>query len=156
MSGFIPSVKKVFFSKDYANFKDRASRSEYWFALLGWLLIQTFVALAFIIIMHATPRGSKGILSFLTITYIASLFYFIIPMWSVSWRRMHDLNKSGLWLLLNFIPYANVLISLVFIVLFCLKGTDGPNRFGPATEDKTPKNDSYININEKTDFTQAQ
>ena len=35
---------------------------------------------------------------------------------------------SAWWLLLGLIP---VLGSLALLVIFCLRGTDGPNRFGP-------------------------
>lgn len=47
--------------------------------------------------------------------------------WMILIRRLHDLDKSGWWSLLYFVPYVNILFS--FYVLF-FKGTTGPNRFG--------------------------
>jgi len=42
-------------------------------------------------------------------------------------KRLHDLDKSGWYFLIHFIP----LIRFIFILyLFCAKGTDGENRFG--------------------------
>ncbi len=42
-------------------------------------------------------------------------------------RRMHDMNKSGWWLLLVFVPFINLLFVLY---MFFAKGTQGSNRFG--------------------------
>ncbi len=42
-------------------------------------------------------------------------------------RRLHDLDKGGIWVLLNFIPGINLIF---FIYLLCVKGTEGYNRFG--------------------------
>lgn len=44
-------------------------------------------------------------------------------------KRWHDLDKSGWWVLINFIPIVGGLWCLVECGF--LKGTVGPNRFGP-------------------------
>jgi hypothetical protein len=49
----------------------------------------------------------------------------LLPTLSVSARRLHDINRSGLWLLLYLVPLG----PLVLVVMFCLKGVDGINRF---------------------------
>ena len=51
----------------------------------------------------------------------------IIPSLAVQIRRFHDQDKSGWFVLLNFIPYVGGLVVLVFM---CLDGTKGKNRFG--------------------------
>ena len=48
----------------------------------------------------------------------------LLPSVAVAVRRLHDLDRSGWWLLLG-------LVALVGIIWFCTKGTDRPNRFGP-------------------------
>lgn len=48
--------------------------------------------------------------------------------WMILIRRLHDLDKSGWWSLVYFIPYVNIIFSL-YVLFF--KGTEGPNRFGP-------------------------
>jgi uncharacterized membrane protein YhaH (DUF805 family) len=51
-----------------------------------------------------------------------------LPSLAVSVRRLHDLDRSGWWILLVFV----ILIGwIVLIVWNCTKGTPGPNRFGP-------------------------
>ncbi|WP_279391851.1 DUF805 domain-containing protein [Shimia aestuarii] len=44
---------------------------------------------------------------------------------------MHDLDKSGWWLLIGLIP---ILGALVLIYWFIQPGTAGSNRFGPAPQ----------------------
>ena len=53
---------------------------------------------------------------------------FFIMYYSLMVRRLHDLNKSGWWVLLTFIPFISSLLSL-YILFF--RGTPGPNNFGP-------------------------
>ncbi len=65
-----------------------------------------------------------GIISLLSLIVLVLLFYAHILMII---RRLHDRNMRGWWYLINFIPGG----ILVFLVLVCLKGTKGPNRFGP-------------------------
>jgi uncharacterized membrane protein YhaH (DUF805 family) len=52
----------------------------------------------------------------------------ILPGIAVAARRLHDVDRSGWWLLLNFIPLIGWIVLLVW---FCTRGTEGPNRFGP-------------------------
>ena len=73
-------IKKPFVN--YANFKGRASRKEFWYFTLFNLLVTTFLVVL-----------NVGLLIFI---YFAIVF---IPSLSVSVRRLHDVNKSGWWIL---------------------------------------------------------
>lgn len=73
-------IKKAFVN--YANFKGRASRKEFWYFTLFNLLVTVFLSIL-----------NVGLLFFL---YFAIVF---IPSLSVSVRRLHDVNKSGWWIL---------------------------------------------------------
>ncbi len=66
--------------------------------------------------------GTMGILS--GIYGLAML----IPSIAVGVRRMHDIDRSGWWLLIAFVPFIGVIVLLVFALL---PGTAGDNRFGP-------------------------
>jgi uncharacterized membrane protein YhaH (DUF805 family) len=59
----------------------------------------------------------------------------LLPQMSLTVRRFHDRNISGWWYLVifiaNFIPYLNVVAGLAGLVITVLKGTEGPNKFGP-------------------------
>jgi uncharacterized membrane protein YhaH (DUF805 family) len=59
------------------------------------------------------------------IANIAALI--IAVMWGK--RRMNDLNRSGWWMLLLFVPLVN-LIFMIYPLAF--GGTDGSNNYGPA------------------------
>jgi uncharacterized membrane protein YhaH (DUF805 family) len=109
--------------RKYAVFSGRAQRKEYWlFHLFFWvmLLVVPFADILFV--------GLGVVL--LLITTLA-LF---IPSLAVAVRRLHDINKSGWWLLLYLIPFG----FLVLLVFFCLDGTKGENRFGPDPKGRQP------------------
>ena len=57
----------------------------------------------------------------------------LIPAIIVHIKRFHDRNKSGWWLLIGLIPIIGAIWLL--IELGFLKGTPGPNRFGPPVTD---------------------
>lgn len=65
---------------------------------------------------------------------LAGLIY--IPMIVLSFayavRRLNDLNLSGWWCLLSFVPFVNIIYGLY--VLFA-PGTKGSNNYGPAPSD---------------------
>ena len=100
---------------NYVNLTDRACRSEYWY----WALFYNIGVLA----SAAIDTWIVGLPIIATIFILAT----ILPGVSVSVRRLHDLDRSGWWLLLDLIP---VVGWIILIVWFCTKGTDGPNRFG--------------------------
>jgi uncharacterized membrane protein YhaH (DUF805 family) len=50
-----------------------------------------------------------------------------IPLLSVNVRRLHDVNRSGWWLLIEL-----TVIGILLILFWCCKkGDEGENRFGP-------------------------
>ncbi len=57
----------------------------------------------------------------------------IIPTIAVGIRRLHDIDKSGWWLLIGLVPFVG---GLILIYFFVQKGTTGPNQFG---EDPLPQ-----------------
>ena len=113
--GFVEAVQTFF--KRYADFNGRSSRSEYWWAYLGIILITFVVGLV------------SGLLGETIGGFIFLIFYLaiLVPSIAIGVRRLHDLDKSGWFYLLALVP----LVSLILLVWFCMKGTDGPNRFGP-------------------------
>jgi uncharacterized membrane protein YhaH (DUF805 family) len=94
--------------QNYAVFTGRARRSEYWYFVLFYMIF------AFVAMFIDNVMGSAFIY---TIYVLASL----IPMIAVGVRRMHDVAKSG-WFLL--IPIYNLVLALT-------EGTRGENEYGP-------------------------
>lgn len=101
--------------KNYAGFEGRARRTELWmFALFNFIF---GVVLAII-------DGVAGTIALQLLYALAVL----IPAIAVGVRRLHDQDKSGWLLLLVFIP---ILGSLALLILYCLPGTSGDNKYGP-------------------------
>ena len=101
--------------RKYSVFEGRARRKEYWMFLLFNMLIN--MVLAFV----ESLMGFEGVL-----TGIYNLGI-LIPALAVSVRRVHDIGKSGWWLLINFVPIAGPLVFLYFTVK---DGDEGSNEFG--------------------------
>ncbi len=121
---------KECFTQNYFNFKGRARRKEFW----GFTLFQTLLALPLNVWSQlavsredllanpfAVYTTTPGILMIL----IGLAFFF--PILGVQVRRLHDINKSGWWLLIAFIPLLGAIALLVFM---CLEGTIGTNEYG--------------------------
>ena len=92
---------------NYATFSGRARRSEYWGFFLFHLIISIAVA----------SFGGLMDMTFLSTIYSLAV---LIPAIAVGVRRMHDVGKSG-WFLL--IPIYN-------LILACTEGTKGENEYG--------------------------
>ncbi len=102
---------------NYVNFSGRAIRSEYWY----WIL---FIILGDIV---------TSIIDWAIGTQVTtSLFGLatLLPNIAVAIRRLHDLDRTGWWILLSLIPIVGWIILLIW---YCTRGTVGPNRFGPDT-----------------------
>ena len=100
--------------KKYFNFKDRASRSEYWYFQL---------VLTPIYIWSQFPSDDTQIL----VIQLILTFGLLIPGISAGVRRLHDRDKSGWFMLISFIP---ILGAIFLIVMLAEKGTPGKNKFG--------------------------
>ncbi len=111
--GFGQAISSGF--SNYVGFSGRASRSEYWY----WILFYFIGAIV-----------AEIIDAVLGITAIYPLFSLavLLPGIAVAVRRLHDLDRSGWWILLGLIPLVG---AIILIIWYCMKGTTGPNRFGP-------------------------
>jgi len=97
--------------KQYATFRGRAQRAEYWYFLLFYI-IGVFI-LVMVDAMIGTFNENIGI------GVLSGLFVLsnIIPSIAVSVRRLHDINKTGWWYLINFIPLVGPIVFFIFTVL---------------------------------------
>lgn len=106
--------------RKYADFSGRATRSQYWFFSLAMLGIIIAVLIIDQLIAYTQPEGASLLAG---LVYLAHL----IPSIAISVRRLHDINKSGWWLLLLFVPFAGAIALLVFM---CTPSTPGLTRYG--------------------------
>jgi len=110
----IGAAIRRFFTK-YATFRGRASRSEFWW----WELVAAIVGIVYNVLNVATrssdpnhPYTAGGIL--VLIVYGIFALGTLIPSLAVTWRRMHDTNRSGAWYFIAFIPIIGTIIFIVF------------------------------------------
>ena len=102
-------------TKNYVNFNGRARRKEYWM----FVLFSALLCIVTVIIDRMI--GGPYI-----VTSIFSLAIFL-PNLAVTVRRLHDTDKSGWWVLLQFIPYLGGIIILIFCLI---DSTPGTNQYG--------------------------
>lgn len=108
MSEFITEVKKF-------NFTGRLNRAKYWKYFFYCFLCNIIIAI--ILSVVGVPTKAASAINFL----IGILF---LPF---SVRRLHDLNKSGWWMLICLVPIVNIFFGIYFGFF---KGTEGPNNYG--------------------------
>lgn len=111
---------KAAFSK-YATFEGRARRSELW-----WFALFTFVVS---LILGALSPGHGGMGGGMGSGLLGLLWFLatLLPSIAVGARRLHDIDRTGWWLLIGFVPVVGFIVLIVF---FVSRGTAGPNRFG--------------------------
>jgi uncharacterized membrane protein YhaH (DUF805 family) len=114
--GFPQAIVSGF--RNYANSHGRASRSEYWY----WTLFALLIALVSLI----TDTLAFPNLEWEPVGVITSVLLFL-PGLAVSIRRLHDIDRSGYWVLI-----AMTGIGILLLIYWaCVKGTTGNNDFGP-------------------------
>jgi uncharacterized membrane protein YhaH (DUF805 family) len=114
------------FIRNLFSFKGRASRKEYIIKFITILLSLLILKLDieyidqieawYLMVISPIP---------LIVTWILMLQYFPLAV-----RRLHDLNSSGWFVLISFIPFGQLLI----LWLMFKKGTDGVNDYGEPPE----------------------
>ena len=105
---------------NYANWTGRATRAEFWW----FTLFSTILGIVFRIIDAVIGIPFIGNMGFVTL--VGSLFLFI-PSVMVTIRRLHDVDRSGLWMFIILVPLIGALWLLYYYVS---GGTSGSNRFG--------------------------
>ena len=96
------------FSK-FATFSGRATRSEFWWFYLFTLLIGWFAQMA-------VGAGIAGVVSLV----------FFLPLLAASVRRLHDIGRTGWWILIAF----TLIGIIVLIVFYATDSEKAANKYG--------------------------
>src|SRR5258708_26067420 len=97
--------------KKYAVFSGRARRREYWFFFLFNIIISIVLSVIDVTVGTFSATSGVGLLSGI---YGLAV---IIPPVAVGGRRMHDIDRTGWWLLIAFIPLIRGVVLLLFVRL---------------------------------------
>ena len=118
--GSLKEVKSDLFSMPWPrflfSFNGRINRRAFWLRF----------SLPYFVILYATIAVEGLFVGRLVFTF----FFVLLGLWStfaVLVKRLHDIDRSDLWVLVLFIPGIG---SIYYLLIGCLPGTRGPNRFG--------------------------
>ena len=111
------AINKAF--NKYFDFGGRSNRSEFWYFFLFMLIGNTITHIidTYIIGYHEEEMG-----------IVSGIFWLItaIPQLSITFRRLHDVGKSGLWFLLSF----TIIGFIPLIIWWCTMSEPKKNRYG--------------------------
>jgi len=107
--------------KKYAQFSGRARRQEYW-------LFQLAVCVVFFATGVLSEIVPSAVGDFAFVVAMVAALGLLLPMYAVGVRRMHDIGRSGWWLLVGLVP---IIGGIWQLVLLATSGDVGPNRYGP-------------------------
>ena len=110
----------------YADFHGRATRSEFWYLYLFYVIIILGSSIAFNMV---SPRIALPLVMILFLGHA-------IPILAAVVRRLHDTNRSGWWFLVSFIPLVGTIILIVFLAQ---DSDEFENDWGP-----NPKDEDYF------------
>ena len=138
--------------KRYFHFQGRAPRPEFWWFFVFYIVISLAARLVDRF-MKLSGIGPYGWL------YVIVGLALVIPFCSATTRRLHDIDRSGWWLLVAFVPQflngwrigaaahrgvdpsagsmavvfgaMSIIGTIILLIALCFPGTKGPNRHGP-------------------------
>lgn len=117
--GFADSVRSGL--NQYAGFSGRATRPEYWWFILFVLLVQLVSQTIDAAVFGAGEDAGQPL------SIVASLAL-LLPSIAVAVRRLHDIGRTGWWVLIGLVPLIGFLVLLYFYVQ---PSQEGPNDYGP-------------------------
>jgi uncharacterized membrane protein YhaH (DUF805 family) len=142
MNYYIQALRK------YADFNERARRSEYWYFVL-FNLVFAITAIISDNMLHVTFSLRPGLPAVSGYVYLAYCVFLFLPSWAVLVRRLHDVGKSGWFLLVGFIPVAG---AIWLLVLLFKDSQPGENKYGPNPKDIG----NYTEIEQVGEYLQPQ
>jgi uncharacterized membrane protein YhaH (DUF805 family) len=103
--------------RNYVNFEDRASRSEFWY----WVLFTFLLGLALGAVMGLLGASDDA----MNVTSAILTLGLLLPGLGMSVRRVHDVGKTGWILLIAFIPFAGLYLLYLYV-----QPSQDPNQYG--------------------------
>lgn len=136
---YLSSLLRGFF-----DFSSRTSRKDYWMTMLWLFIVMIIIVLPQIVTQVEYAKAARlmggyrnyKLVDFLSANHQLAWFYVVsgivqfvsnlvlfIPVWAMHVRRLHDINRTGWWVI---VPFMN------FIWTF-YKGDEGHNCYGPGS-----------------------
>jgi uncharacterized membrane protein YhaH (DUF805 family) len=120
---FVDAIKSFF--KNYATFTGRARRSEFWWTVLFTTLVSTGLSILF----PGSVMELDGGITVRQNSAIVNLWSLVtlVPSLAITWRRLHDVSKSGPYFFFILLPIVGWILLLIQLVK---DSTPGANTFG--------------------------
>lgn len=128
----------------YFSIEGRASRKELWMFLLFEIIfgVGTCAVDIYLGTDYAVPNDPNNPLGTVSLLYCAFLF---IPYQTLQVRRLHDVNKSGFWWIVSFIPIIGLYPNCL---MFFAESNRGPNKYGDVPDNvRGYQPNVYVNVN---------
>jgi len=127
-------------------FDGRIRRLHYWLGSIGagfglgilYLVLFMAIAAAATAMSGGDEHGALSSPAMIIVLLVVSLLYLVLVFWislALQIKRWHDRDKSGVWVLIAFIPFVGPIWSIIECGF--LDGTEGSNRFGPSPKGVT-------------------
>lgn len=115
--------KEAIFNELFFTSKGRLNRKSYIYRNFFMSFVLNIIRIVLAVL--AAYIDSLELL-FTVLLYVLGIFGFAASIMILT-RRLHDLDKSGWWMLLLIVPLVNIFF---YIYILFFKGTEGPNRYG--------------------------
>jgi len=101
---------------NFSDFKGRSSRADYWWAVVGNLIISIVLGLI---------GGLLGSFGSVLVTLISLVL--AVPGIALTVRRLHDIGKSGWFVFISLVPLVGVILLIVWLAKV---GDEDDNQYG--------------------------
>mgnify|MGYP003291026087 CR=1 FL=1 len=126
---------------NYANFKGRATRKEFWiFMLVQFIVINFLGMIEYYFGLY--PDFVTLDYGYLTLIYI---FATALPFNAIQIRRLHDVGMGAAWWFVSGMPIVNFYV----IYLYCKKGDPNPNSYGYPTDYNLVEEEKQVTLREE-------
>lgn len=115
----------------YCRFEGRASRKEFWYAVLPTLAVIILYSVA----MNSVPLFLVEQAGFIVRMVMLTLLLVAVVMALIPWiallvRRLHDMGLSGGFALIILVPW----VGRLFLLVCCLFPSEGANKWGRCSD----------------------
>lgn len=118
--------------RNYAVFSGRTDRKAFWIAIAVHYALVTILGTissmlsGYTAIITMDPHSSNPVAVIISMIITLYTLAVIIPMTALGVRRLHDVNRSGWWLLIALTGIG----SIVLLIWMIREGTEDTNLFG--------------------------
>lgn len=103
--------------------RGRSRRKEYW----TFQLLNILIMLVLLVASMATFGSSDHAVDGMQIIFALYGILLLVPSFTCTVRRFHDIGRSGWWILIGLIPFGGI-VTFIFTLL---DSQPGPNEYGP-------------------------